>query len=138
MGSTLEFNDALKISKDRGFPKELTLENHQFNPYSSSMILGKTFEFWNNDARYYHQPPVRLFLVEEIEGKWLYWGHCLVLEQSIRDGKTYGIFTVTKLYRPNYQKKVTIEESPKGKSFFADASESLELKEELIINDMPE
>ena len=48
MGTLIEINDTLKISKERGFPRELTLEEHIKNPESSRKFLGEKFEFWNN------------------------------------------------------------------------------------------
>ena len=118
MGSTIEINDTLKISKERGFPKDLEKK-------VGAAFIGQTFEFWNKDERLYHRPPTRVFLVEEIDGKWLYWGNALVTEQTIRDGKTEGKYMITKLYTPEFQKQITIEESPPGKSYFGDKPKSL-------------
>ena len=39
MGSTIEINDTLKISKDRGFPKGLKLEDHLKDPELSNRNL---------------------------------------------------------------------------------------------------
>ena len=71
MGSLIEINDTLKISKERGFPTNLTLELHVKNPSFSSSFINQEFEFWNNGERLYHRLPTRVFLVEEIEAKWL-------------------------------------------------------------------
>lgn len=119
MGSVIEINDTLKISKERGFPKMLTLENHTANPESSSQFLGRSFHFWNSGARLYHQAPTRVFLVEELpDSNWLYWGHAHILSQTIEGEITKGTYKIVKLYDPAYQKLVTIEESPSGKSCF--------------------
>jgi len=118
MGSLIEINDTLKISKERGFPKDLTFEHHLQNPESSTKFVGREFDFWNNDERLYHRPPTRVFLVEEIDGKWLHWGNALVVSQTIEGGKTKGRYRIVKIYRPDFQKQATIEESPKGKSYF--------------------
>ncbi len=125
MGSIIEINDTLKISKERGFPKELTLETHLRNPSSSSIFLNQEFQFWNNDERLYHRPPTRVFLVEEIEGRWLYWGNALMISQTLENGKTKGRYKIVKIYQPDFQKQITIEESPKGKSYFRDNAKSL-------------
>lgn len=120
MGSPIEINDTLKISKERGFPKELNLEEYVRNPeLSSEKVAGKQFSFWNEGERLYHRSPTRVFLVEEIEGKWLYWGHARIKEQTIKENRTEGLFEIIKLYSPEYQKLATNNESPKGKSYFA-------------------
>jgi len=119
MGSVIEINDTLKISKARGFPAELNLAEHVCNAVASlERIKDKQYSFWNAGERVYHRAPTRVFLVEEIEGKWLYWGHALVLQQTMSSDKTEGIFKVAKLYDPDYQRQVTINESPAGKSYF--------------------
>jgi hypothetical protein len=121
MGSLIEINDTLKISKERGFPKELRLENHESNPESSKDFVDKEFEFWNNDERLYHRPPTRVFLVEEMsDGKWLYWGNAFIVSQTIHNGKTKGTYKITKIYQPDFQKRMTVEESPEDKSYFSD------------------
>ena len=74
MGSKIEINDTLKISKGRGFPEGLTLEGHVREPQASKAFLSMEFNFRNPDERLYHRPPTRVFLVEEMpDGKWLYW-----------------------------------------------------------------
>lgn len=119
MGSLIEINDTLKISKERGFPENLCLDFHVSNPSSSELFLGATFDFWNNDERLYNRPPTRVQLVEETpDGKWLYWGHAMVLEQTITKGKTGGKYRITRIHTPEYQRIKTDEESPYGKSYF--------------------
>jgi len=125
MGSTIEINDTLKISKKRGFPEGLSIDNHVLIPVASRNFLGQKFEFWNNDERLYHRPPARVFLVEEIDGKWLYWGNAYVLEQTIKKEKTSGVYRIIKIYQPDFQRAMTIEESPTGKSYFEEESRSL-------------
>ncbi len=118
MGSIIELNDTLKISRQRGFPN-ISLEEHQTHPNYARQFLGQTFEFWNKDERLYNRPPTRVFLVEEApNGKWIYWGHTLIREQTIADGETRGTFEIVKIYEPSYQRLVTDTESPEGKSFF--------------------
>lgn len=119
MGSLIEINDTLKISKNRGFPYSLTLESHIQNPLTSLEFIDQDFEFHNTGERLYHRPPTRVFLVEEIlDGSWLYWGHALIISQNIGNGVTSGTYTITKIYQPEFQKQITIEESPEGKSYF--------------------
>ncbi len=118
MGSTIEINDTLKISIYRGFPKELSNLLLRKDDEPLRDFLGKEFEFWNNHERLYHMPPTRFFLVEEKFKKWIYWGNALVISQTIKPGITKGIFKITKLYNKEFQKKITIEESPAGKSHY--------------------
>ena len=106
MGSVIEINDTLKISKKRGFPLELRLEDHVKNPENSGHFVGQEFKFWNKDERLYHRPPTRVFLVEEMQdGKWLYWGNAVMLEQTIRSGRTEGLYRITKIYQPDFQRR---------------------------------
>ncbi|HLC71631.1 MAG TPA: hypothetical protein VJI32_06470 [Candidatus Nanoarchaeia archaeon] len=136
MGSYIEINDLLKISRERGFPVELRLEDHIRDPQQSNIFLGQEFTFWNKGERLYHRAPTRVFLVEEvknpnrsraagykthfsgIKGKWLYWGHVLVTQQTITAGRTEGKYQIIKLYNPDYQRLATIHEAPKGRSYF--------------------
>ena len=120
MGSLIEINDTLKISKKRGFPAGLNLEAHIENYYNSSLkFLEKEFKFSNKGERLYHRPPTRVFLVEEMDNeKWLYWGHALITSQKIENGNTSGKYKIIKIYHPKYQKQATIQESPNGKNYF--------------------
>ena len=118
MGSLIKINDTLKISKEMGFPKELTLGKHLQDQEFHKKFIGEEFQFWNNDERLYHRPPTRVFLVEEIDGKWLYWGHALITSQTIEKEKTFGKYKITKIYDSEYQKNITLNESPQGKSYF--------------------
>ena len=129
MGSAIEINDTLKISKERGFPIDLVLEDYVNNPKSSEICMGVIFSFWNNDERLYHRPPIRVFLVEEMpDGKWLYWGNAVMLEQTLRSGKTEGLYRITKIYQPDFQRQITVEESPVGKSYFDEQPKSFLFK----------
>ena len=125
MGSYLEINDTLRIAAEQGFPaKILDLEKHRTNPIKLVDVADKIFEFKNkNGARLYHQPPTRCFLVQNIDGKWLYWGHILMLEQTIKsnaDGTatTSGKYKIIKIYNSTYQAEITKHESPVGDSLF--------------------
>jgi len=124
MGSYLEINDTLRITAEQGFPADiLNLEKHCTNPIVLVDVADKIFEFKNKpDARIYHRPPTRCFLVQDIDGKWLYWGHILMLEQTIKTGDngisiTSGKFRIIQIYEPNYQAEMTKRESPVGKNF---------------------
>ena len=119
MGSPIEINDTLKISVERGFPKDLLLEDHLIRPEQSDKFLGKEFEFYNVGRRLYNQAPTRVFIVQETaDSKWIYWGHALVTEQTITPEETRGKYKIMKIYDPAYQRLMTINEAPSGKSFF--------------------
>jgi len=119
MGTAIEINDTLKISKERGFPVELTLEDHLRDPATTmSKVAGKQFPFSNAGERLYNRPPTRVFLVQEIDGKWLYWGHAMVVRQTLtEDKKTEGILEIVGIHDPFYQYLTTLHEPPAGKSY---------------------
>ncbi len=126
MGSVIEINDTLKISKERGFPRDLRLEDHIKSPGSSRAFIGKEFDFWNKDERLYIRCPARVFLVEEmVDGRWLYWGNAFVVKQTVEKDKTSGRYRISKIYLPDFQRRITVEESPSGKSYFEEFPTSL-------------
>lgn len=125
MGSYIELNDTLQITTEQGFPASiLDLEKHQNQPIALDDVKDKIFEFQHKqNARVYHSPPTRCFLVHNIDGKWLYWGHVYIVEQTISidpqgDKFTSGKFIITKIYDPEYQILKTKNESPEGQSYF--------------------
>ena len=121
MGSFVELNDTLQITTEQGFPKELVLEKHLKMPFTEKQFEGRIFEFYNKpNMRVYHPSPIRCFLVHNIDGKWLYWGHILMIEQTIHaeSKTTSGKYKIIKIYDPAYQKLITINESSEGKSYF--------------------
>jgi|LakMenEpi03Aug12_release.lakeMendotaPanAssembly.Ray.scaffolds.fasta_scaffold757700_1 hypothetical protein len=72
MGSKIEVNDTLQLTKEQGFPSELlNLAAHLKDPCTAEKLRGKAFSFNKEDARLFHLDPVRVFLVENIAGKWL-------------------------------------------------------------------
>ncbi len=122
MGSYIELNDTLQLTSEQGFPKELVLERHLKKPFESEDFKGRVFFFKDKpNMRIFHPAPVRCFLVHNINGKWLYWGHCHVIEQTIHaDSKTTsGKFIITKIYTPDHQKSMSTYEVEKGKEFFS-------------------
>jgi len=75
MGSKIEINDTLQITRAQGFPAELDLEKHKAAPLKAEDFAGRVFEFKNKaEIRNYQQAPIRNFLVENRNGKWIYWG----------------------------------------------------------------
>lgn len=107
MGSFIEINDTLRITKEQGFPTELDIIRHLDNPYKLENFKDKIFEFTAKPKiRIYKIPPVRNFLVEELDGKWLYWGRCHILEihHDYLKEETSGKFKIIALNAPNEMK----------------------------------
>lgn len=108
MGSLIELNDTLQLTKDQGFPTELNLEQHLKNPYSTKDFEDKIFEFHNKpEIRVYKIPPVRNFLVENRDGKWIYWGlvHILETTSDYVNKTTSGKFKIIYINSPEEMKK---------------------------------
>lgn len=83
MGSFIEINDTLQITKEQGFPKELDIEKHLQEPFTAETFKDKIFSFTDKPAiRIYKIPPVRNFLVENKDGKWIYWGLVHIIETT--------------------------------------------------------
>lgn len=132
MGSFIEINDTLQITEAQGFPASiLDLAEHQKNPITIDKVKDMVFEFKNkSSARIFQKDPVRVFYVQNIEGKWLFWGHIMIQSQTIEkqfeedgswDGESWvtnGIYKIAKIYDPAYQKIVTINEAYPGASYF--------------------
>ena len=132
MGSHIEVNDTLQISREEGFPGEvLDFLAHQQTPVNIESLKGRLFSFRDKKgARIYHLDPVRVFLVENINGKWLFWGKCVIESQTIYkdldaeknwhgEWLTKGRFEITDIYESEYQKIFTERESPAGKNYFS-------------------
>lgn len=103
MGSYVEINDTLQITKEQGFPKELDWRKHVKVPYTAEQFQGKVFEFKDKPSiRNYQMPPVRCFLVENINGKWLYWGlvHILEVTHNYINKTTSGKFKIIYINKP--------------------------------------
>jgi hypothetical protein len=108
MGSFIEINDTLQISKEQGFPNELEINKHLESPYTLGGVKDKIFKFSNKSGiRFYHQPPVRVFLVENINGKWLYWGlaHITSITHDYLAKTTSGEYKIIYLNTPEEMKK---------------------------------
>ena len=108
MGSLIETNDTLQITSEQGFPSELVFEKHKKKPFTKKDFEGKVFEFRDKDKiRIYHAPPVRVFLVHNIDGKWLYWGLIHILEVVHDQVKktTSGKFKIVYLYTSGEMKQ---------------------------------
>lgn len=132
MGSFIEVNDTLQITPQQGFPSTIfDLQTHQQKPVTLEDVKGLVFNFNGKvGARLFHLDPVRVFLVQNIDGKWLFWGKVFIQSQAIGkllnpDGTwipdkwvTSGSYLISEIYEPSYQKLFTSRESPPGKSYF--------------------
>ena len=122
MGSVVELNDTLQITREQGFPQELDLEQHLKTPYKAEGFKDQVFEFHDKSGvRIYKIPPVRNFLVENRDGKWIYWGLCHVLETTCDYAKrtTAGKFKIIYINTPDEMKKAheLIDRDPKTRYF---------------------
>jgi hypothetical protein len=101
MGSIIEINDTLQITSEQGFPKELDYKKHLATPLSASDFKDKIFSFSNKpEIRFYQVPPVRNFLVENRDGKWVYWGliHIVEIVHDYVRKTTSGKFKIVYIY----------------------------------------
>lgn len=103
MGSIIEINDTLQITREQGFPGVLDLEKHLKTPLKAEDFVDMVFEFKDKPKiRQYQQPPVRNFLAENREGKWIYWGliHILEVTHNYIKQTTSGKFRIIYIYTP--------------------------------------
>jgi len=108
MGSFIEINDTLQLTKEQGFPPELNLEKHLSKPYTIDEFKDKVFEFQGKpDIRMYKVPPVRNFFVENRDGKWIYWGlvHILEITHDYNAKTTSGKFRIIRINNPEEMKE---------------------------------
>ena len=109
MGSSLEINEISRITTEQGFPAERDLETHLKTPYSLDEVADKVFKFQSKpDIRIYKVPPVRNFLVEDVDGKWVYWGLCFIqtVEHDYIKKETSGTFKIIRLNTPDEMKQM--------------------------------
>lgn len=137
MGNIFEINDSLQLTTEQGFPESIfNLERHLQNPITINQIKDLMFEFHGKPRpRLYHLDPVRVFWFHNIDGKWLAWGHIVIVEQTITKSPhpehggpinvsnptawiTSGKYRVVKIYEPEYQKLFTKNDVPPGLSYF--------------------
>lgn len=126
MGDIIEISSELKISKQRGFPKDLVLEDYTKDPKKYQEIFKEdgVIPFWNKGEIVYH-PKTRIYLVEEMPNDLcLFWGCVEIKRQTITENRTDGVYKIIKLYDPEYQKILTIGRSPEGKSYFDSAQQT--------------
>lgn len=120
MGSFIEINDTLQLTTEQGFPAELDLKKHLQKPFKAEQFKDRVFIFQDKpNIRLFHSAPTRVFLVHNIDGRWLYWGHCLIIEQTINaeTKTTSGKFKIIKIYDPSHQQIMSREEVDPGKEY---------------------
>lgn len=108
MGSYVEINDTLQLTKEQGFPAELDIEQHLKTPFKVEDLRDKIFEFKNKPGiRLFHVPPIRTFFVENRQDKWIYWGHILVLEvtHNYELQTTSGKYKIVTLFSTNEMRR---------------------------------
>jgi hypothetical protein len=105
VGSIIEINDTLRITRDQGFPGDhLNLTTHLLDPCKIEDVGEWRFKFHSKSGiRVYQQPPIRNFLVEAIDDKWVYWGLCHIIEvtHNYEKATTSGWFQVVYLNSPD-------------------------------------
>ncbi len=122
MGNTIVLNDTLQITREQGFPAVLDVETHLNTPYQTKDFEGQVFAFQNKPGiRNYQAPPVRNFLVENRDGKWIYWGlvHVLQVMHDYEKKMTSGKFKIIYLYTPKEMQKAhdLIDRNPETQYF---------------------
>ena len=122
MGSLIEINDTLQLTKEQGFPEELDYEKHKAHPYTAKDFESRIFEFKDKPKiRIYQIPPVRNFLVQNINGKWLYWGlvHIIEVIHDNASQTTSGKFKIIYINTPEEMKQghKLIDKNPKTDFF---------------------
>jgi len=137
-GQKVEINDTLAISRFEGFPRDLNYSSFRGDPREvAERFLGYKGSFMKEDYRQFPKDNTPAFLVEKNdEGRWLYWGRVLILDQTrnkLRTGfgseksNTRGTYVISQIFDITTQKILTVELSPQGKSFFNDSAKSFRL-----------
>ena len=107
MGSTIRLNDTLQLTAAQGFPTELDLARQLESLRSASHFVGQTFSFRDKEGvRNFQQPPVLNFLVENRDGKHIYWGLIAMLNvtHDYLANVTSGTYRIDTLYTPEQMK----------------------------------
>lgn len=119
MGSLIEFNDTLELTLEQGFPDNFVLERHLQQPYTTEEFKDRIYEFHKPNMRLYHPAPTRVFLVHNIDGKWIHWGKAHVLEQTIHaeTKSTSGKFRLVQIYEPEFMRMKNIVDVSKEKQY---------------------
>ena len=107
MGSTLRVNDTLQITSEQGFPAALDIRKHLRSPFLAAQFEKQVFAFHGKEGvRNFQQPPVQNFLVQNLEGKHIYWGLITMLDVShdYLHNLSSGRYKIHLLYTPEQMK----------------------------------
>lgn len=107
MWSFVEINDTLQITYEQWFPKILDVTQHFSSPFTAQAFVWQTFSFTNKPKiRNYQQPPVRNFLVHNLDGKRIYRGtiHILEITHDYVNITTSWTFKIEYIYTPDEMK----------------------------------
>ena len=136
MGSMIEINDTLQLTADQGFPADILDRGaHCKQPVQLGDVAGRLFSFKDKpNPRLFQLDPVRVYFVQNIRAKWLFWGRIYLQSQKIEkklapdgswkegDWVTSGTYKIIDVYDPNYQKLFTCHEAPAGLNYFDDST----------------
>ena len=122
MGSMVEINDTLQLTREQGFPSELDLDRHLEKPIKLDDLRSVLFSFIGKNAiRNYQQAPTRCLLAENRNGKWIYWGliHVLEVTHDYVLQTTSGKYKLAYIYTPEEMKIVhhLIDQRPEADFF---------------------
>jgi hypothetical protein len=134
MGSSVEMNDTLQLTAEQDFPADiLDRDAHCKHPVRTEDVAGTLFAFKDKpNPRIFQLDPVRVYFVQNILGKWLFWGRIYVQGQRIDkrlapdgswkvgDWVTSGTYKIIDIYDPDYQMIFTRREAPPGLGYFDD------------------
>src|SRR5262249_37610768 len=109
----------------------LNRESHCKKPVKLEDVANRVFRFQGKpNVRIFQFDPVRVYLVHDIDEKWLFWGRIFIQSQSITkklgfdgawkedDWDTSGTYKIIDIYEPEYQKTFTMREAPQDKNYF--------------------
>ena len=132
MGSFVEINDTLELTAEQGFPESMfNREKHLRCPVTLKDVADRIFEFRDKPSpRIYQLDPVRVYYVQNLNGKWLFWGRVFIQSQKVEkklqpngtwkegDWVTSGTYRIVDVYDPQYQEMFTRHEAPVGRNYF--------------------
>lgn len=101
--SSFELNDTLQITKEQGFPGGFDIVEYMKGKLNYEDQVGKIFEFHNKpNLRNFAVPPVRVFLVENKDGKRIYRWRCHILEVNLdyENKTTSWKYKIIKIFSP--------------------------------------
>jgi len=127
-GEKVELNDTLQLTPEQGFPDFLIWEEHERTPFNASITSKEVFSFQKKPRRrIFHEEGIRVFLVENRDGKWIYWGlvHILSTSYDKETDTTSGTFKIIHIHPPDVMKTIhrEIDRNPETDFFGAMQSE---------------